>query len=119
MRVKRGNVNRKRHKKVLKLTKGYKGGRSKIFVAAMQAMMHGLKRAYRGRKLKKRNFRALWIQRINAAANELGLSYSKLMNGLKEANIDLNRKMLAQIAVEDKNAFAKLVELAKTKYTAA
>ena len=113
MRVTRGNVNRKKHKKVLKLTKGYAGSRSKIFAAAMQAMMKGLKKAYIGRKLKKRDFRSLWIQRINAAARELGISYSQLINGLTKANIELNRKMLADIAVNDKAAFAKIVDQAK------
>lgn len=114
MRVKRGNVNRKRHKKVLKLTKGYKGGSSKIFVAAMQAMMRGLKKAYVSRKLKKRDFRALWIQRINAATRDLGMSYSNFINGLNKANIGLNRKVLADIAINDKTTFAKLVDQAKS-----
>lgn len=118
MRVKRGNVNRKRHKKVLKLTKGYKGGSSKIFVAAMQAMMRGLKKAYVSRKLKKRDFRALWIQRINAATRELGMSYSNFINGLNKANIALNRKVLADIAINDKAAFAKLVDQAKAALVA-
>ncbi len=113
MRVTRGNVNRKKHKKVLKLTKGYAGSRSKIFVAAMQSMMKGLKKAYIGRKLKKRDFRGLWIQRINAAARELGIPYSQFINGLAKANIIINRKMLADIAVNDKIAFAKLVDQAK------
>lgn len=113
MRVKRGNVNRKRHKKVLKLTKGFAGGRGTIFRAAMQAMMRALKKAYVGRKKKKRDFRALWIQRINAAANLEGISYSKFINGLSKAGVSLNRKMLALLAVEDSNAFASLVDVAK------
>ncbi len=113
MRVKRGNVNRKRHKKVLKLTKGFKGGQRSIFVAAMQAMMKALKKAYRGRKEKKRDFRALWIQRIGAQAIEEGLSYSRFIDGLTKAGIELNRKMLAELAVNDKKAFSELVKLAK------
>lgn len=113
MRVKRGNVNRKRHKKVLKLTKGFKGGQSKIFVAAMQAMMKALKKAYVGRKLKKRDFRSLWIQRINAQAKAEGSSYSQLINGLNKAGVQLNRKMLSEIAAEDAATFAKLIETAK------
>ncbi len=113
MRVKRGNVNRKRHKKVLKLNKGYKGGRSKIFVAAMQAMMRALKRAYKDRRVKKRDFRGLWIQRINAALSEHEISYSRFINGLNKAGIILNRKILAELAVEDKNAFAQLAVQAK------
>ena len=113
MRVTRGNVNRKRHKKVLKHTKGFKGGRGNIFRAAQQAMMKALKRAYVGRKLKKRDFRALWIQRIGAAAQNLGLSYSRFINGLAKANVSLNRKSLADLAVNDQQAFAKLVDLAK------
>lgn len=112
MRVKRGNVNKNKHKKVLKLNKGYAGSRGTIFKAAMQAMMRALKRAYRDRKNKKRDFRGLWIQRINAGANAQGTSYSKLVNGLKKAGVNLNRKMLAEIAVNDENAFAKLVAVA-------
>ncbi len=112
MRVKRGNVNRNKHKKVLKLTKGYKGSRSKIFVAAMQAMMHGLKRSYKHRRQKKRDMRALWIQRINAAAREYGVSYSRLMDTLNKAGVEVNRKLLAELAVTDKAAFASFVGLA-------
>ena len=113
MRVKRGNVNRKKHKKVLKLTKGFKGGQSSIFVAAMQSMMKALKKAYIGRKLKKRDMRSLWIQRIGAAAIENGMSYSQFINGLNKANIELNRKSLAEIAVNDEKAFAELITVAK------
>jgi large subunit ribosomal protein L20 len=113
MRVTRGNVNRKRHKKVLKITKGFKGGRGNFFRAAMQAMMRALKRAYTDRRLKKRDFRGLWIQRINAASNEQNISYSKLIGALKKSNIALNRKMLAEIAANDPNAFAKIVETVK------
>lgn len=113
MRVKRGKVNRNKHKKVLKHNKGYAGSRGTIFRAAMQAMMRALKRAYVDRKLKKRDFRGLWIQRINAAASAQGISYSRLIDGLKKANITLNRKMIAEIAVADENAFNKLVSIAK------
>jgi len=113
MRVTRGKVNRKKHNKVLELTKGFKGGQSKIFRAAQQAMMKALSRAYVGRKLKKRDMRGLWIQRINAAAELEGISYSALMGGLKKANITLNRKMLAEIAANDTATFAKLCQLAK------
>lgn len=113
MRVTRGNVKRKRHKKILKITEGYKGGQSKIFVAAMQSMMKALKRAYAGRRIKKRDFRALWIQRIKAQANEMGISYSRFMDGLKKSGIDLNRKVLADMAVNDKEAFKALVEKSK------
>ncbi len=115
MRTTRGNVNRKKHKKVLALTSGFKGGQNTLFVAAQQAMMKALSRAYVGRKLKKRDMRGLWIQRINAAAELESLSYSALMGGLKKANIVLNRKMLAEIAVNDKVAFAAICELAKAK----
>ena len=113
MRVTRGNVNRNKHKKVLKLTKGFKGGRGNIFRAAMQAMMRALKRAYTDRRLKKRDFRGLWIQRINAAAKAEGFSYSLLINGLTKAGVDLNRKMLAEIAVHDANAFSEIIIIAK------
>jgi large subunit ribosomal protein L20 len=113
MRVTRGNVNRNKHKKVLKLTKGFKGGRGTIFRAAMQGMMRALKRAYKDRRIKKRDFRGLWIQRINAAAKAEGFSYSQLINGLTKAGIDLNRKMIAEIAVNDSNAFAEIVKVAK------
>ncbi len=113
MRVKRGNVNRKKHKKVLKLTKGFAGSRGKTFRAAMQAMMLALKRAYRDRKNKKREFRGLWIQRINAAVQQYDLSYSRFINGLTRANVIINRKLLAEMAVEDENAFAELAKVAK------
>lgn len=113
MRVKRGNVNRNKHKKVLKLTKGFKGGRGTIFKAAMQGMMRALKRAYRDRRIKKRDFRALWIQRINAATRAEGLSYSRFANGLVKAGIELNRKMLAEIAAKDPAIFSEIVKIAK------
>ncbi len=113
MRTTRGKVNRNKHKKVLGLTKGFKGGQSKIFVAAQQAMMKALSKAYTGRKLKKRDFRGLWIQRINAQAELEGISYSALMGGLKKSSVIINRKMLADLAVNDAQTFAKLCELAK------
>ncbi|MDD3012128.1 MAG: 50S ribosomal protein L20 [Candidatus Gastranaerophilales bacterium] len=112
-RVKRGNVLRKRHKKILKLAKSFKGSRSKMFVVANQAVMKALKYQYRDRRNKKRVFRRLWIARINAAARIHGLSYSRLAHGLKLANISINRKMLADIAVTDPVAFGKVAETAK------
>ena len=112
-RVKGAMNTRKRHKKILKLAKGYRGAKSKLFRTANQAVMKSLTYAYRDRKQKKRNFRQLWIARINAAARMNGISYSKFMNGLKKANITLNRKMLAEIAVSDSKAFAELAEIAK------
>jgi len=111
-RVKRGNVLRKRHKKILKLAKSFKGARSRLFIVANQAVMKALKFQYRDRRNKKRMFRRLWITRINAAARMYGLSYSRLAHGLKEANISINRKMLADIAVKDPDAFKKVVEVA-------
>ena len=113
MRVKRGNVLRKRHKKILKLAKGYRGAKSKLFRTANQAVMKSLVYSYIGRKQKKRDFRQLWIARINAAARMNGMSYSRFMNGLKKADITINRKMLAEIAVNDEKAFTALVEKAK------
>ena len=112
-RVKKAINARKRHKKVLKLAKGYFGSRSKQFRAAEGSVMRAMAASYKGRKLRKRDFRKLWIARINAAARMNGLSYSKFINGLKKANIDLNRKILADMAVNDEAAFAKLVEIAK------
>ena len=112
-RVKRGVTARARHKKILKKAKGYYGARGRVFRAAKQQVIKSGQYAYRDRRVKKREFRALWIQRINAATNELGLSYSKFMNGLKKAQIDLNRKMLADIAARDAAAFSALVEKAK------
>lgn len=113
MRVKRGNVSRKRHKKVLKLAKGFRGARSRVFRVANEAVMHAMFDAYRDRRLKRRNFRRLWITRINAAARLHGLSYSRFMNGLTKANVVLNRKFLADIAVREPAAFARLAEQAK------
>ena len=112
-RVKRGVTARARHKKVLKLAKGYYGARSRVYRVAKQAVIKAGQYAYRDRKQKKREFRALWIVRINAAAREFGLSYSQFMNGLNKAAITVDRKVLADIAVHDKIAFGKLVEQAK------
>ncbi len=112
-RVKRGVIARRRHKKVLSRAKGYYNARRKVFRVAKQAVTKALQYAYIGRKQKKRQFRALWIVRINAAARQYGLSYSRLMNGLKKANIDLDRKALADIAVHDINAFGAIAEKAK------
>lgn len=111
-RVKRGNVARKRRKKILKLAKGFRGSHSTLFRTANQQVMKALRSAYRDRKNKKRDFRRLWIARINAAARLHGLSYSQLMGNLKKANIELNRKMLAQMAVLDPAGFSKVAELA-------
>lgn len=113
MRVKRGNVLRKRHKKILKLAKGFIGARSRIFKVANIAVMKKLKYQYRDRRVLKRNMRALWIVRINAAVREMGLSYSKFMNMLKKADIQVNRKMLAELAVNEPEAFKVLVEEAQ------
>lgn len=112
-RVKGGVRTRARHKKVLKLAKGYFGGKSKLFRVAKQAVMKSGVYAYRDRRAKKRDFRKLWISRINAAARVNGLSYSKFMNGLKKSGINLNRKVLADMAVNDAEAFAQLVDQVK------
>ncbi|MDB9417126.1 50S ribosomal protein L20 [Microcystis aeruginosa] len=112
-RVKRGNVARKRRKKVLKLAKGFRGSHSRLFRTANQQVMKALRNAYRDRRKRKRDFRRLWITRINAAARQQGISYSQLTGQLKKANILLNRKMLAQLAVLDPVAFAKVVKTAK------
>lgn len=111
-RVKRGNVARKRRKKVLKLAKGFRGSHSKLFRTANQQVMKALRYAYRDRRNRKRDFRRLWITRINAASRMHGLSYSQLIGQLKKANIEINRKMLAQMAVLDPNGFAAVVEVA-------
>ena len=113
MRVKRGNVLRKRHKKILKLAKGFLGARSRIFKVANIAVMKKLKYQYRDRRVLKRNMRSLWIVRINAAVRELGLSYSRFVNLLKKADIQVNRKMLAELAVNEPEAFKVLVEEAQ------
>jgi large subunit ribosomal protein L20 len=112
-RVKRGNVARKRRKKILKLAKGFRGSHSRLFRTANQQVMKALRNAYRDRRKRKRDFRRLWITRINAAARQQGLSYSKLMGGLKKANIEINRKMLSQMAILDPAGFAKVVEIAR------
>ena len=112
-RVKGALNTRKRHKKILKLAKGYRGSRSRLFRTANEAVMKALKHAYIGRKQKKRNFRQLWIARISAAAKANGMNYSTFMNGLKKAEININRKMLTEIAIHDAAAFTKLVEQAK------
>lgn len=112
-RVKGAVTTRARHKKVLKRAKGYFGAKSIRFRMANQAVMKSLNYAYVGRKQKKRNFRQLWITRINAAARLNGMSYSKFMSGLKKANININRKMLAEMAINDANAFTTLVEKIK------
>ncbi|MGP1383895.1 MAG: 50S ribosomal protein L20 [Thainema sp.] len=112
-RVKRGNVARKRRKKILKLAKGFRGSHSKLFRTANQQVMKALRYAYRDRRNRKRDFRRLWITRINAAARLNGMSYSKLMGSLKAADIALNRKMLAQMAILDPASFSKVVEQAK------
>jgi large subunit ribosomal protein L20 len=114
-RVKRGNVLQKRHKKILKYAKGFRGSKSKLFIAANQALMQAWKNAYRDRRKKKRDFRSLWITRINAACRTHGLSYSRFMNGLAKANLHLNRKILAEMAVHDKEAFAGLAKLVQDK----
>lgn len=109
-RVKGAVKTRARHKKILKLAKGYRGAKSKLYKTANQAVMKSLSYAYRDRKQKKRDFRQLWIARINAAARANGMSYSRFMNGLKQNGIDINRKMLSEIAISDPAAFTKLVE---------
>lgn len=111
-RVKRGNVARKRRKKILKLAKGFRGSHSKLFRTANQQVMKALRNAYRDRRKRKRDFRRLWITRINAAARMNGVSYSQLIGLMKKANIQINRKMLAQLAVLDPASFNKVVELA-------
>ena len=112
-RVKTGRTTRARHKKILKQAKGYYGAKHYRFRNANQAVMKSLKYAYIGRKDRKSNFRKLWITRINAAARINGTTYSKLISGLKKANVTINRKMLAELAITDPKAFTKVVELAK------
>ena len=114
-RVKGAMNAKKKHNRVLKLAKGYRGARSKQYRVAKQSVMRALTSAFAGRKQKKRDMRSLWITRINAAARLNGLSYSKMMHGLKLANVDINRKMLAEMAVNDAEGFATLAELAKSK----
>jgi len=112
-RVKGGTVTRQRHKKILKLAKGYRGSKSRIFRAANQQVLKSLAYAYRDRRAKKRDFRRLWITRINAAARMNGLSYSAFISGLKRAGVNINRKVLADLAVHDNQAFQELVGIAK------
>ena len=112
-RVKRGVVARARHKKVLKQAKGYYGARSRVYRVAVQAVTKAGQYAYRDRRNKKRTFRRLWIARINAASRQNGMSYSRFINGLKKASVEIDRKILADIAVHDKNAFVALVNAAK------
>ena len=114
-RVKGALNAKKRHNRVLKLAKGYRGARSKQYRIAKQSVMRALASAYAGRKERKRQFRQLWIARINAAARMNGLSYSKLLHGLKVAGVDMNRKILADVAVNDPAGFTKLAEVAKSK----
>lgn len=114
-RAKSSVVSRNRHRKVLKLAKGYRGSKSKLYRIANQQVMKSLVYAYRDRRVKKRDFRKLWIARINAAARMNGISYSRFMNGLKLAGIDINRKMLSEMAVNDAKAFGQLVDIAKAK----
>ena len=112
-RVKRGNVLQKRHKKILKYAKGFRGSNSKLFIAANQTGMKAWKNAFRDRRKRKRDFRRLWITRINAACRAHGMRYSQFIDGLNKKNVEVNRKMLADLAVRDKEAFTQLVELAK------
>ena len=114
-RIKGGMNAKKKHNRVLKLAKGYRGARSNQYRVAKQSVMRALTSSYAGRKERKRQFRQLWIARINAAARMNGISYSQFMYGLKKANVDINRKMLAEMAVNDAEGFATLAELAKSK----
>lgn len=114
-RVKRGFKARRRRNKVLKLAKGYRGARSKLFRSATEAVDRALNYAFRDRRVKKRDFRALWIARINAAARENGLSYSRLIHGLKQAGVALDRKIMADLAVNDPAAFSVIAETAKAR----
>lgn len=117
-RVKRAKNARKNHKKVLKLAKGYYGGKSRLYKTANESVIRAMRNAYVGRKNKKRDFRSIWIARINAATRINDLSYSKFMNGMKLAGIEINRKMLSEIAINDPKAFADLVEVAKKQINA-
>ncbi|HEX9445415.1 MAG TPA: 50S ribosomal protein L20 [Candidatus Binatia bacterium] len=116
-RAKGGSKTRQRRKKVLKLAKGYVGGRGKLYRMARETVERGLAFAYRDRRVRRREFRTLWITRINAAARLSGLSYSQLIKGLKDAGVELDRKILAEIAVADAPAFGQIAELAKTRLT--
>lgn len=112
-RIKRGVQTKKRHKKFIKLAKGFYGRKKNVYTRAMEQVMKGWQKSYIGRKEKKRTFRQLWIVRINAACRQNGISYSRFINGLRKANIKLNRKQLAELAINDNNAFSKLVDIAK------
>lgn len=112
-RVKRGVNAKRRHKKVLKQAKGYFGAKSKLYRVANQAVMRSMSYSFAGRKQRKRDFRKLWITRINAAARLNGMSYSRFISGLKKANVDINRKVLSELAIHDPDAFARLVQVAK------
>lgn len=116
-RVKGGTVTRRRHKKVLNYTQGQYGTKHRLFRRANEAMMKSLKYAYRDRRNRRRELRRLWIARINAAARQNGLNYSRFMHGLKQAGVELDRKVLAELAVSDNTAFAQLVEIAKSAST--
>ncbi len=116
-RIKRGTINKKKHKKILELAKGYRGAKSRVFKRANEQVLTSLSYAYRDRRQRRRDFRKLWIIRINAAARKNGLSYSRFMNGLKGADIEIDRKVLADMAVHDEQGFGNLVELVKTKAT--
>ena len=114
-RVKRGVIARARHKKIIALAKGYRGRRNNVFRVAKEAVMKAGQYAYRDRRQRKRQFRSLWIARINAGCRELGLTYSRFINGLLKAEVAVDRKVLSDLAITDKLAFAKFVELAKSK----
>ena len=114
-RVKRGNVARKRRNKILKMAKGFRGSHSRLFRIANQQVMKALRNAYRDRRKRKRDFRRLWITRVNAAVRQHGLSYSQFIGKLKKADIQINRKMLSQMAILDPAGFSKVVELAQSK----
>lgn len=111
-RVKGGTIHRARRKKVMKLAKGYFGSKHRLYKTAKEQVMHSLKYAYRDRRQKKRDFRKIWITRINAACRENGISYSKFINGLSKAGVNINRKMLSEIAIDNKEQFAELVKVA-------
>ncbi|MCX8093763.1 MAG: 50S ribosomal protein L20 [Candidatus Goldbacteria bacterium] len=112
-RVKRGVQTKRKHKKFIKLAKGFYGRKKNVYTRAMEQVMKGWQKSYIGRKEKKRTYRQLWIVRINAACRQNGISYSRFIDGLRKANIELNRKQLAELAVNDNNAFSKLVDIAK------
>ncbi|MDD5455115.1 MAG: 50S ribosomal protein L20 [Candidatus Ratteibacteria bacterium] len=118
-RVKRGTIKKKKRRSILSKAKGYVAGRSKLYTVAKDAVRKGLVYAYRDRRTRKRNFRSLWIQRINAACRSQGITYSQMIDGLAKAKIELNRKVLADIAVNDPASFASLVEIAKKNIKAA